>query len=166
MPTSTDLAQSLHLGTKARLQSLGQHCFNHSQFFNASHAVPLVVRMSVLEFWNRCNVLQVATVALVRVSEVQYDDGAAGPYTTVSLTDTLQARPRRQQQNTKRSSIRTDEVQYTLTGLSAGLTYRPGLLSDCRKSETWPRLARFRIQTVSETGTSEASTALSQPQLS
>ena len=36
--------------------------------------------------------LQVATVALVRVSEVQYDDGAAGPYTTVSLTDTLQAR--------------------------------------------------------------------------
>ncbi|CAE7779180.1 TTN [Symbiodinium sp. CCMP2456] len=71
VPTSTDLAQSLHLGTK-----------------------------------------------------VQYDDGAAGPYTTVSLTDTLQ-------------------VQYTLTGLSAGLTYR------------------FRIQTVSETGTSEASTALS-----
>ncbi|CAE7771797.1 Ttn [Symbiodinium pilosum] len=60
-------------------------------------------------------------------TKVQFDDGAAGPYTTVTLTDTLQA----------------VTVQYTKTGLSAGLTYR------------------FRIQTASETGDSTESAVLS-----
>jgi len=62
--------------------------------------------------------------ALPAGTQVQYDDGAGGPFTTVTLTDSLQ-------------------VEYTLSGLTAGLTYR------------------FIISTLSETGVSLPSPILS-----